>query len=96
MQCVVIDLCCVRIAVIRVAPALLVEPQSTRTIRELQPRFGVVPLLLASFEDPDMSDVRGYSEFPAADYLADLLDWHSMEPIEWGPLPVPAEEELPF
>jgi len=43
-----------------------------------------------------MSDVRGYSEFPAADYLADLLDWHSMEPIEWGPLPVPAEEELPF
>lgn len=96
MRCVVIDLCCVRIAVVQVAPALLAEPQSTRTIRELQPRFGVVPLLLVSFDAPDMSDVRGYSEFPAADYVADLLDWHGIEPIEWETLPEPVEEELPF
>lgn len=96
MRCVVIDLCCVRIAVVQVAPASLVEPLSTRTIRELQPRFGVVPLLLVSFDESDMSDVRGFSEFPAADYVADLLDWHGMEPIEWGPLPELAEDELPF
>lgn len=96
MRCVVIDLCCVRVAVVQVAPALLAEPLSIKTIRELQPRFGVVPLLLVSFDDPGMSDIQGYSEFPTAEYVADLLDWHGMEPIEWGPLPVVVEDELPF
>lgn len=96
MQCLVIDLCCVRVAVVRVTPAVLAEPCSTRTIREIQPRFGVVPILLVSFECSHLSDLQGYSEFPASAYLADLVDWHSMEPLEWAPLPELAEEELPF
>lgn len=92
----VIDLCCVRVAVVRVAPAVLVEPHSTRMLRELQPRFGIVPILLVSFECPELSDLRGYSEFPTAAYLIDLAEWHSMEPLEWAPLPELIEEELPF
>ena len=96
MQCLVMDLCCVRVAVVKVAPKLLVEPQSIRVIRELQPRFGVVPILLVAFDEPDLDDVRGYSDFPTAGYLADLVEWNSMEPLEWTALPAPLEEELPF
>lgn len=90
------DLCCVRIAVVRVARPSLEEPLAGRTIRELQRRFGVVPILLVAFEGPDLGDVRGYSEFPTAAYLAELVEWNGMEPIEWAPLPELAEEELPF
>ena len=96
MQCVVVDLCCVRVAVVKVAPATLAEPQATRMIRTLQPRFGCVPILLVSFECPELTDLQGYSEFPASAYLVDLAEWHSMEPLEWAALPELAEEELPF
>jgi hypothetical protein len=96
MLCAVVDLCCVRVAVVKVAPAALVEPLATRTIRELQPRFGVLPILMIAFADAELSDVQGFSEFPTAPYLADLVEWHGMEPVEWEPLPELAEEELPF
>jgi len=96
MQCAVIDLCCVRIAVVRVPPLMLVDPLATRTIRDLQPRFGVVPILLVSFDQVDLGDIQGFSEFPTAPYLIDLVEWNSMEPIEWHPLPPLIEEELPF
>jgi hypothetical protein len=81
---------------VRVATTVPAEPHAIRLIRELQPRFGVVPILLVSFECPELSDLQGYSEFPTGPYLADLADWNSMEPVEWGPLPELVEEELPF
>lgn len=96
MQCAVIDLCCVRVAVVKVAPAALVVPLATQTLRDLQPRFGVLPILLVAFSSSDLSDAQGFSEFPTAPYLADLVEWNGMEPVEWGALPVAAEEELPF
>lgn len=96
MQCVVMDLCCVRVAVVKVDRARLAEPLATRTLRELQPRFGILPILLVSFDSLDLQDAAGFSEFPTAPYVADLVEWNSMELIEWAPLPELVEPDLPF
>lgn len=96
MLCAVVDLCCVRVAVVKISPEKLDEPMATREVRALQPRFGVVPIMLLASEDPALLDARAFAEFPVSGYLADLIDWNSMEPVEWGPLPDLVEEELPF
>lgn len=96
MQCVVMDLCCVRVAVVKVDRARLIEPLATRTLRELQPRFGILPILLVSFEGADLQDATGFSEFPTEPYVVDLVEWNSMEPVEWAPLPELVEPDLPF
>lgn len=96
MLCTVVDLCCVRVAVVKVEPAKLLGPTATREVRSLQPRFGLLPIMLVAFHDPTLLDARAFAEFPVSDYLADLIDWNSMEPVEWGPLPELVEEDLPF
>lgn len=96
MRCVVMDLCCVRVAVVKIDRACLVNPRATRTLRELQPRFGILPILLVSFERLDLQDAAGYSEFPTTPYMTDLAEWNSMEPVEWEPLPELVEPDLPF
>ncbi|HBI70688.1 MAG TPA: hypothetical protein DDZ22_17290 [Massilia sp.] len=96
MLCTVVDLCCVRVAVVRVPLEKLIDPVATREVRALQPRFGVLPIMLVAFEDFALLDAQAFAEFPVSGYLADLIDWNSMEPVEWGSLPELAEEELPF
>jgi 8-oxo-dGTP pyrophosphatase MutT (NUDIX family) len=96
MKCVIMDLCCVRVAVVKVDRARLVEPLATRTLRDLQPRFGVLPILLVAFSDTDLVDLHGFSEFPTAPYLDELVEWNDVEPVEWVPLPELVEPELPF
>ncbi|WP_305821352.1 hypothetical protein [Massilia brevitalea] len=96
MLCTVVDLCCVRVAVVRVSFEKLAEPTATREVRALQPRFGVLPIMLVAFEDFALLDAEAFAEFPVSGCLADLVDWNSMEPVEWGPLPELVEEELPF
>ena len=90
------DLCCVRVAVVKVDRARLDDPIATRTLRELQPRFGILPILLVSFKSVKLDDAAGFSEFPTAPYVADLVEWNSMEPVEWEPLPELVEPDLPF
>lgn len=96
MLCAVVDLCCVRVAVVKVALGVLAEPLARREVRALQPRFGVLPIMLVAFKDFALLDAQAFAEFPVSDYLADLVDWNSMEPVEWEALPELAEEELPF
>lgn len=96
MLCTVVDLCCVRVAVVKVEPEKLLEPAATLEVRALQPRFGVLPIMLVAFRDPALLDAQAFAEFPASAYLADLIEWNSMEPVEWGPLPDLVEEDLPF
>lgn len=96
MLCTVVDLCCVRVAAVKVALEVLAEPLATREVRALQPRFGVLPIMLVAFEDFALLDAQAFAEFPVFGYLADLVDWNSMEPVEWKALPELAEEELPF
>lgn len=96
MLCTVVDLCCVRVAVVKVALEKLAKPWATRELRALQPRFGVLPIMLIAFEDSALLNAQAFAEFPVSGYLSDLVDWNSMEPVEWGPLPELAEEELPF
>lgn len=90
------DLCCVRIAVVKVDRVRLIEPLATRTLRELQPRFGILPILLVSFDRTDLQDAAGFSEFPTTPYVTDLVEWNSMEPVGWESLPELVEPELPF
>ena len=90
------DLCCVRVAVVKVERAHLVEPLATRTLMDLQPLFGFLPILLVSFDASDLLDAQGFSGFPTAPYLAELVEWNAAEPVEWGPLPELVEPELPF
>lgn len=96
MQCAVMDLCCVRVAVVRVARDRLIEPFATSALNELQPRFEVLPILLVSFSAPDLVDVRGFSHFPTAPYVEELVEWNSLESVEWVPVPDLVEQELPF
>lgn len=96
MQCAVIDLCCVRVAVVRVARDRLIEPFATRALNELQPRFGVLPILLVSFSAPSLMDVRGFSYFPTAPYVEELVEWNSFEAVEWVSVPDLVEQKLPF
>jgi len=90
------DLCCVRVAVVKVDHARLLEPFATRTVRDLQPRFGILPILLVSFSDAGLLDARGFSEFPTGPYLTELIEWNEAEPVVWSPLPELIEPELPF
>ncbi len=90
------DLCCVRVAVVKVDRARLIEPAATRTLNDLQPRFGVLPILLVAFDDPDLTDAEGFSHFPTAPYVAELVEWNALEPVEWVLLPEIVEAELPF
>jgi hypothetical protein len=92
----IIDLCCVRIAVVKVERLALVEPESTKTIRKLQPHFGLVPIMLVAFDAHNLSDIQAFSEFPTSAYLADLVEWHRLEPVEWKQLPPLRVPELPF
>lgn len=96
MQCVVMDLCCVRVAVVKVDRWRLVEPIATRTLMDLQPRFGILPILLVSFDHPDLLDAEGFSGFPTTPYLAELVEWNAAESVKWEPLPDLVEPELPF
>ncbi len=96
MLCTVVDLCCVRVAVVKVALEMLAEPWAMREARALQPRFGVLPIMLVAFEDFALLDAQAFAEFPVSGYLADLIYWNSMEPVNWEPLPELEEEELPF
>lgn len=96
MQCAVMDLCCVRVAVVKASSRWPTEIAATNILNGLQPRFGHLPILLVSFDEPDLSDIRGYSGFPTDPYLADMVEWHSLEPINWQPLPKIVEPALPF
>lgn len=96
MRCVVMDLCCVRVAVVKANCHWTTEATATRILNGLQARFGHLPILLVSFNEHDLSDLQGYSGFPTGPYLADMLEWHSLEPIQWQPLPELVEAALPF
>ena len=96
MQYAVLDLCCVRVAVVRVERAHLIEPAATKKLCELQRRFGILPILLVAFSDPALKDVQGFSHFPTAPYVEELVQWNLLEPVAWAPLPPLLEPEGPF
>lgn len=96
MLCAVVDLCCVRVVVVRVERTVLLEQRGLRVARDLQPRFGLLPIMLVSFDGPHMENAECFSEWPTSPYLAELVEWNSLEPVEWLPLPELVEPELPF
>lgn len=96
MRWSLMDLCCVRIAVVRVNRLPPCKRTGVALIRELQPRFGVVPIMLVMATTDDLADVQSFSEFATEPYLSDLVEWNEFEPVEWKPLPVYIEPELPF
>jgi hypothetical protein len=52
--------------------------------------------MLVAFDAHNLSDIQAFSEFPTSAYLADLVEWHRLEPVEWKQLPPLRVPELPF
>jgi hypothetical protein len=93
MQSAIVDLCCVRIAVVLVDRDDIEPTTAPKLIRKLQPRFGGLPILLVYKPDTSWDGARAYSDFPTDSYFAALI---LNDDTEWGPLPPEPEEELPF
>ena len=90
------DLCCVRIAVVRIDRLPPCKRTGVALIRELQPRFGGTPIMLVAATDDGLTDVMCFSEFAIEPYLSELVEWNGLEPIEWESLPIFVEPDLPF
>ena len=81
------------IAVVLVAPGQAVARTGDYLLRQLQPNFSNLPIMLIERDDTVPMGVRAYATFQWHGYLVEFM---MKRHIEWDDLPPIPEQEPPF